>query len=95
MSTLQSDKRLLAETRDLLRRLHYSIHTEKAYCDWIARYVRFHQLQRREELLDQSEQKVEAFLTWLSTERHVSAPTQNQALNALVFAVQTGTAPAF
>ncbi|MCF6255418.1 MAG: hypothetical protein L3J98_05700 [Gammaproteobacteria bacterium] len=26
-----------------MRRLHYSIHTERAYCDWVARFIRFHQ----------------------------------------------------
>lgn len=28
---------------------------------------------------------ISAFLTWLATERHVSASTQNQALAALLF----------
>jgi len=34
----------LAGMSDLMRRLHYSIHTERAYCDWVSRFVRFHQL---------------------------------------------------
>lgn len=29
--------------------------------------------------------EVAAFLSWLATERHVSASTQNQALSALLF----------
>jgi hypothetical protein len=33
--------RLLNEVRRVMRRLHYAIHTERSYCDWIARYVRF------------------------------------------------------
>ncbi|MDC9728582.1 MAG: phage integrase N-terminal SAM-like domain-containing protein, partial [Methyloprofundus sp.] len=40
----------LEDTRDVLRRLHYSIHTERAYCDWITRFVQFHHLQARETL---------------------------------------------
>ena len=33
---------------DLIRRLHYSIHTERAYGDWVSR---FHQLASRDALL--------------------------------------------
>ena len=29
--------RLLDEMRDLMRRRHYSIHTERAYLDWVKR----------------------------------------------------------
>ncbi len=49
MSTEKSGKKLLVETRDFMRRLHYSIHTERAYCDWIARFVQFHHVQERKE----------------------------------------------
>lgn len=69
----------------MLRRLHYSIHTERAYCDWISRFVRFHHLQSRQTLLVESEKKVEDFLTHLAVQANVAASTQNQAFNALVF----------
>lgn len=85
MSTQKSGKKLLEETRDLMRRLHYSIHTERAYCDWIARFVRFHHLQAREALLVEAEKKVEDFLTHLAVQGNVAAATQKQAFNALVF----------
>jgi hypothetical protein len=59
MSTSQSDKTLLTETRDLMRRLqHYSIHTERAYCDWIARFVRFYHTQAQETLFVETEKKI-------------------------------------
>ena len=32
--------KLLDEMRDVMRRRHYSIHTERAYRDWGKRYVR-------------------------------------------------------
>jgi integron integrase len=67
-----------------MRRNHYSIHTERAYCDWIKRFVRFHKLTRREDLAG-GEAKIEAFLTHLAMEGKVAASTQNQAMNALVF----------
>ena len=44
MSTQNSGKDLLTEMRDLMQRLHYSIHTERAYCNWL---VRFHQMKVR------------------------------------------------
>ena len=36
--------RLLDQTRDRLRRLHYSMRTEESYADWVKRLVRFHRL---------------------------------------------------
>lgn len=76
--------KLMDEMRDVMRRRHYSIHTERTYCDWVKRYVRFHKMQSREELRD-GEKKIEAFLTHLARDRNVAASTQNQAMNALVF----------
>jgi hypothetical protein len=33
--------RLLDEVRDSLRLKHYGLHTERAYVDWIKRYILF------------------------------------------------------
>ncbi|MBC8257508.1 MAG: integron integrase [SAR324 cluster bacterium] len=68
-----------------MKREHYSVNTERTYCDWIKQFVKFHCLQTRESLFVEAENKVEKFLTYLATEREVSASTQNQAFNALVF----------
>ncbi|NLI83451.1 MAG: integron integrase [Deltaproteobacteria bacterium] len=76
--------RLLDEVRDVMRVHHYSIHTERAYCDWIRRYVRFHRMASREDLKD-GEAKIQPFLTHLAVEGRVAPSTQNQAMNALVF----------
>ena len=76
--------RLLDEMRDLMRRHHYSIHTDRAYRDWVRRYARFHNMQSRDDLRP-GEEKIEAFLTYLARDRQVAASTQNQAMNALVF----------
>ena len=46
-----------------MRLLHYSIHTERSYCDWIRRYVKFHRMQQREDLTG-GEAKIEAYLTY-------------------------------
>ena len=71
--TQHSGKKLLAETRDRMRRLHYSIHTERADCDWIARFVRFHHRRAREALLVEAERKVETFLSHLAVQGKVVA----------------------
>ena len=67
-----------------MRLRHYSIHTERAYCDWIKRYVRYHRMTGRGDLKN-GETKIEAFLTHLAVDKAVSPSTQNQALNAMVF----------
>jgi hypothetical protein len=74
----------MEQVRGVLRLHHYALRTEQAYCDWIRRYVKFHGMKSREDLLD-GKRKVEAFLTHLAVEGEVAASTQNQALNALLF----------
>jgi site-specific recombinase XerD len=68
----------------VLRLHHYSIHTERAYVEWIVRFIRFHGMRSRSELFP-AEPKIESFLTDLAVHGHVAAATQNQAMNALMF----------
>lgn len=84
-SNINHNRSILDEIRDFMRRHHYSIHTENAYCDWISRFIRFHKFQQRSDLLLEPELKAESFLTHLATDKNVAASTQNQAFNALVF----------
>lgn len=35
--------RLLDQMRDRIRLKHYSIRTERVYCEWVKRFIRFHQ----------------------------------------------------
>ena len=83
MST-SKDRKLLDEIRDVMRLHHYSIHTERTYRDWIKRYIGYHEMRGRQDLID-GEAKIEAFLTHLAVDKAVSPSTQNQAMNALVF----------
>jgi integron integrase len=76
--------KILDEVRQYLRLHHYSIHTERSYVDWIVRFIHFHRMRSREDLLP-GEPKIEAFLTHLAVEGNVATATQNQAMNALVF----------
>jgi Phage integrase, N-terminal SAM-like domain len=73
---------LLQNLRDVVRRKHYSIRTEETYVNCVKDFIRFHRL-RHPSTMDESH--VIAFLTHLAVDRSVSASTQNQALNALVF----------
>ena len=68
--------------REALRARHYSPRTEKAYCRWVARYIRFHHYRHPAEMV---EPEINEFLTHLATVEKVSASTQTQALSALLF----------
>jgi Phage integrase, N-terminal SAM-like domain len=56
--------------------------TEKAYVYWIKRYIFFH---NKRHPLEMAESEIAQFLSGLATEGRVSASTQNQALNAILF----------
>ena len=75
-------RKLLDQVRDAIRLKHYSYRTEQSYVGWIRRYILFHSKQHPK---DMGGAEVEAFLTHLAVERHVSASTQNQAFSALLF----------
>lgn len=74
--------RILDQLRERIRYLHYSIRTEEAYVYWVRFFIRWHGLRHPREL---GRPEVEAFLTHISVERHVSESTHNQALSALLF----------
>jgi hypothetical protein len=74
--------KLLDQIGEVMRLKHYSIRTEQTYSDWVRRYVQFHQMQRREEMLP-AEPKIEAFLTELAVRGKVAASTQNQAFGVV------------
>ena len=74
--------RLLDQLRDRIRLKHYGLRTERAYAQWVKRYIYFHGKRHPAEL---GKEEVEAFLTSLAVERNVVASTQTQALSALLF----------
>lgn len=74
--------RLLDRVREAIRTRHYSYRTEKAYVHWIKRFIFFHNKRHPAEM---GEAEIGQFLSSLATDSHVSASTQNQALNALLF----------
>src|SRR5436190_5535483 len=79
---LDKPKKLLERVRDVIRVKHYSWRTERTYCDWIERFIRFHRMRHPSEM---GAAEVSEFLTHLARDGNVSASTQNQALSALLF----------
>lgn len=74
--------RLMDQVREVLRFHHYAYNTEKSYVSWILKYIRFN---NKKHPKDMGKFEVEAFLSHLAINRGVSASTQNQAFNAIVF----------
>jgi len=74
--------KLEEQLRRVMRKEHYSLRTEETYVAWYRRFVLWHGKRHPNEL---GAPEVSAFLTHLAVNRGVSAATQNQALNAIVF----------
>jgi integron integrase len=68
-----------------IRRRGYSIRTERAYGSWVTRYLAF---MGNADPCSLGHAAVTAFLQHLAVERQVTASTQNQARDALVFFYQ-------
>jgi site-specific recombinase XerD len=75
-------KKLLDRVSDAIRLKHYSYRTEQAYKEWIKRYILFHQKRHPQEM---GAPEIQTFLSYLATEKNISASTQNQALSAIIF----------
>jgi len=71
-------ERLIVE----IRRRNYSIRTEQAYESWVCRFILFCD---GRDPVEAGAQRIPAFLEDLAVRGNVSASTQSQALNALVF----------
>jgi integrase len=88
--------KFLDQCREVMRFKQLSHRTEETYLQWIRRFILFHRkpaavtdapLQKWiwRHPKDMGEVEVRAFLTDLAARLRVSAATQNQALNALLF----------
>jgi integron integrase len=72
---------LIQRYREELQARHYARRTVATYEQWLRRFLRFHRPRHPREM---GSEEVNAFLTHLAVEIHVSASTQNQALSALL-----------
>ena len=82
MSQMKKPPKLLDQARSIIRRKHYSFRTEETYNNWMKRYIFFHDKKHPNEM---GVPEIEKFLTHLAVRGKVSAATQNQAFNALLF----------
>lgn len=74
--------KLIDQLRNEIRYRHYSIRTEKAYIDWVKRFIHFHDRQHPNTM---GEKEIKQFLNWIATKGNVAASTQNQALCSILF----------
>jgi hypothetical protein len=74
--------RLLEQVRQEIRTRHYSPRTEETYIHWIKRFIYFHD---KRHPIEMAETEIARFLSSLAMESRLSASTQNQALNAILF----------
>lgn len=81
-SATRPEPRLLDRLRTAIRVRHYSRRTERAYVDWVVRFVKFHGMRHPRDL---GQEHVEAFLSSLATEHDLAAATQAQATAAILF----------
>jgi integron integrase len=66
----------------VVRRRHYSYRTEQSYLVWLERFARFC---RSDDLAARGTEDIKAFLDGLALQERLSASSQRQALNAVVF----------
>jgi integron integrase len=74
-------ERTVAQLRKVMAFKHMAITTEKSYAHWARRYIWW----LFEHPAGTSEEKVRGYLTELADQQNVSASTQAQALNAIVY----------
>lgn len=74
--------KLLDEVRSFLRVNHYSKKTEEAYTNWIKQFILFNNKTHPEKL---GAEEIKNYLNYLAVNKNVSASTQNQALQGILF----------
>jgi integron integrase len=79
---MQKEKKLLDKLRDKIIQKGYSRATEKTYVYWNKEYILYHS---KKHPVDMGKKEIEEFLTYLAVQKNVSATTQNQAFNAILF----------
>ncbi len=62
--------KILDDMRDVMRRRHYSIRTERSYCGWVKRFVLHFNMKSRDDL-SEGEKKIETYLTFLARDRNM------------------------
>jgi len=79
---MQKEPKLRDQVRAAVRFRHYFIRTETAYVSRIRRFILFHDKRHPR---DMGKREISVFLTHPAVKCNISASTQNQVLNALLF----------
>lgn len=79
---MHKKSKLLDEIAEKMTVLHYSVRTKQAYIKWIKDFIIYN---NKTHPIDLSAENVRNYLNYLANQRHVSAPTQNQALQSILF----------
>ncbi|MEW6418043.1 MAG: phage integrase N-terminal SAM-like domain-containing protein [Nitrospirota bacterium] len=74
--------RAIAEMTAVIKTKHYSAKTLKSYGHWVWKFQRF---KKDTDPVSLTTEDVKAFLSWLAVTCNVSASSQNQAFNAVLF----------
>jgi len=61
-------RKILDDMRDVMRQRHYSIRTERNYCEWVERFVLHFNMKSRGGLTE-GEKKTETYLTFLAVDK--------------------------
>ena len=83
--TREEVARIGEELRRAIRLAGLSFATEETYEYWITRYTRYCLIRLKQTPQDAGTPGITEYLNYLALERNVSASTQKQALNAMVF----------
>ena len=83
----ENEAEVIRLIRRAMRVRHYARSTEKAYVNWVTRFIAWCEIEESTVTCLESTGSgdVKSFLTDLAVEENVSASTQNQALSALLF----------
>ncbi len=76
--------RIIEEMKRSIRLKHYSLSTERSYLDWAKRFFGYVCETKGDETAFAADD-IKQYLSHLAIKRRVSASTQNQAFNALLF----------
>lgn len=86
LSVPKGEDGVAEKLKERMRLKHYSYSTERSYLDWVKRFEKYvSSVRERKTPAEWSSEDVRDFLTRLATVDRVSASTQNQAFNALLF----------
>jgi len=76
---------IIQETKRLIRLKHYSYSTERTYIQWIERFLEYTRQTSKKAISETDASDFKNFISHLALKQRVSASTQNQAFNAILF----------